>query len=150
MALHLQQQILDAVKTLLAAAGTAATSNVFLDRVDPLQKDELPAIVIEESPDGEAAEPYLIHGVEQRTFQVDIAGAVKGGAEAPAAARALGLEIEKAIAASAPLAVLCKGGVRIRASRQINTGEGDEVIPARQQRWEFIYYVRPEAPDVAV
>jgi hypothetical protein len=147
---HVQQQILDAVKTLLAAAGTAATSNVFLDRVDPLQRSELPGIAIEEAPDGEAAEPYLINGVEQRTYQVDIAGAVKGGATAAADARALGLQIEKAIAASAVLAALAKGGVRITASRQVNAGDGEEIITARQQRWAFTYYVRPETPDLVV
>jgi len=147
---HVQQQILDAVKTLLAAAATAATSKVFLDRVDALERGDLPAIVIEESPDGETAEPYLISGVEQRVLLVDVAGAVKGGASAPAAARALGLEIEKAMATSAALAALAKGGVRIIASRQINTGDGEEVITARQQRWAFTYFVRPEAPDVVV
>ncbi len=145
---HVQQQILDTLKTLLAAAGTAATSSVFLDRVDALQRSELPAIAIEEAPDGELSEPYLISGVEQRTLQVEVAGAVKGGATAAADARALGLQIEKAIAASAALASLAKGGVRILASRQANAGDGEEVITVRQQRWAFTYYVRPEAPDV--
>ncbi len=147
---HVQQQILDALKTLLAAAGTAATSSVFLDRVDTLQRNELPAIAIEEAPDGETAEPYLISGIEQRTLQVDVAGAVKGGATAPADARALGLQIEKAVATSSALAALAKGGVRILASRQANAGDGEETITARQQRWAFTYYVRPEAPDIVV
>lgn len=147
---HVQQQILDALKTLLAAAGTAATSSVFLDRVDPLQPSELPAIVIEEALDGETAEPYLISGVEQRVLQVDVAGAVKGGSSAPADARALGLQIEKAVAASSTLTALAKGGVRIMGSRQVNAGDGEEVITARQQRWAFTYYVRPEAPDIVV
>jgi hypothetical protein len=145
---HVQQQILDAVKTLLIAAATAAASRVFLDRVDPLQPGELPALLIEESPDGETSEPYTIHGLELRSYQVDITCAVSGATGAATAARDLGLQVEKAIATSTALANLSKEQVRIVAARMTNLGEGDTEIAARQQRWLFGYLVRAETPDV--
>lgn len=145
---HAQQQILNALQTLLAAGGTVASTRVFVDRVDPLQASELPAILIEEEGDGESAEPYTIHGVEQRELGVSVSGVLSHATTAAADARALGLAIEKLIAPSAALAVLAKLGVRITGSRMVISGEGDRLLAARQQSWRFTYLVNPASPDI--
>lgn len=147
MALHLQQQILNALKTRLLTSVTAAGSSVFLDRVDPLDSDELPAIVIEESPEGEAAEIYTISGVERRTYLVMVSCVVKDGEDAAAAARALGLQAEIAIATSQTLTRLAVLGVRLTASTMVSSGEGERRMAARQQRWQFEYLVNAQTPD---
>ena len=45
---HAQQQVLDAVRAALVLAATVAGARVFVDRVDPLQASELPAILVDE------------------------------------------------------------------------------------------------------
>lgn len=147
MPLHAQQQILNALQALLAAGGTVAGNRVYLDRVDPLQSDELPAILIEEE-DGETAEPYTIHGVEQRELSVSISAVLAHSSTAAADARAFGLAVEKLIAPSTALAALAKLGVRITASRPHNNGEGDRLLAARQQSWRFTYLVSATTPDI--
>lgn len=145
---HAQQQVLDALQALLAGGGTAAGARVFLDRVDPLQPNELPAILIEEEPEGESAEPYTVHGVERRELAVSVSGVVTHSTTAAADARALGLAIEKLVAPSTALAALAKLGVRITNSRLAINGEGDRLMAARQQSWRFVYLVNPATPDV--
>ncbi|MGH6625144.1 MAG: hypothetical protein ACRECD_01130 [Burkholderiaceae bacterium] len=145
---HAQQQILDALAALLSSGGTVAGTRVFVDRVDPLQANELPAILIEEDQEGESAEPYTIHGVEQRELSVLVSGVLSHSTTAAADARALGLAMEKLIAPSTALAALAKLGVRITHSRLVITGELDRLLAARQQSWRFTYLVNAATPDV--
>jgi hypothetical protein len=146
MALHAQQQILNALQALLAAGGTVAGASVFVDRVDPLQPEELPAILIEE--DGETVDPYTIHGVEQRELSVTVSPVLAHSTTAAADVRAFGLVVEKLIAPSTALAALAKLGVRITASRPVLNGEGDRMLAARQQSWRLTYLVNASTPDI--
>lgn len=148
MALHAQQQILEAVHTVLLAGATAAGSRVFLDRVDPLQAHELPALLVEEGGEGESAEVETIHGMERRTLAVSVSCVVSDGTTAAADARALGLQVEKLLAASATLAGLAKGAVAYAGSRIQISGESDRLMAARVQDWSLSYFARAEAPDV--
>lgn len=145
---HAQQQVLNALQALLAGGSTVAATRVFLDRVDPLQPDELPAILIEEDGDGETSELSTISGLEQRELAVQITGVVTQTTTAAADSRSLGLAIEKLISASAAIGALAKLGWRITSSRQVNNGEADRLFAARQQSWRFAYIVSPLAPDV--
>lgn len=147
---HVQQQVLEAVQAVLIAAATDAGSNVFLDRVDPVPAKSLPAILVYESDQGETAQPYTVHGLEQRTLSVVTAGVVKHCADAPKNARAFGLAVEVALNEDEgdTLAALCKLGWRMVTSRQINSGEGENLVAAREQVWQFTYLVNPAAPDV--
>lgn len=145
---HAQQQILDALKALLLAGGTVAGSRVYLDRVDPLQPGDLPAILIEESEDGESAEPFNLSGLEQRELGVTVSGVVTHGTTAAADARALGLQIEKLVSPSLTLAALASLGVRITNSRQVINGDGDRLLAARVQTWRLTYVVQANSPDI--
>lgn len=147
---HVQEQILAAVVERLIDADTAAGSNVFLDRVDPLQADELPALLVDESPQGESSQPYTVGGLEQRQYAVRVASVVSHTTAYGSRARDLGLQVEKALSSASVLTRLAKGGVRIVSSRLTLSGEVEEAKAARQQTWLFTYVVRPSAPDVAV
>jgi len=145
---HAQQQVLNALQVLLAAGATAAATRVFVDRTDPLQPDELPAIRIEEDGDGETSEPATIGGLEQRTLAVQVSCVLEDGTTAAADAREFGLAVEKLIAGSTSLAAIARMGWWITSSRQVNNGEADRLFSSRVQSWRFSYMVAATAPDV--
>lgn len=146
---HLQQQILDALKTVLVAGDTDAGERVYLDRMDPLRAKQLPAIVVQEGEAGDDVQPATIGGVQQRTLEVEIVCALKSCDDVAAQAREFGLAVEKLVApaTTASLATLCKGGWRLTNSRLERRGEGEEAVAARIQSWQFTYFARRATPD---
>lgn len=147
---HLQQQVLDLIQTTLAAGATVAGSRVFVDRVDPLQPQDLPAILVDEAGDGERIEPLTIGGGQQRSLSVQIVCVVAHGSAAAAQARSLGLAVEKLIQASLPLAALCRLGIELTGTRLQIAGDGDRLMSTREQAWVFSYAVRGETPDLTL
>lgn len=148
---HVQQQILDAVKSVLLASATDAGGNVFVDHLDPLALTQLPALLIEEAPSGESVAPSTVSGVQRRDLRVSITPVVAHASEYGARARELGLQVEKALSAAMPqLILLAKAGYAIETGRMLLSGEGKDAKAARQQIWRFSYIVRPGAPDVAL
>jgi hypothetical protein len=146
---HAQQQILDAVQAVLAAGGTVAGARVYLDRVDPLQATELPAVLIEED-GGEQAEQFTVHGIDKRSLSVAVHCVLAHSTTAASDARAFGLAVEKLLAASTSLAAKCSQGWRMTGSRQVNNGDGDRLLASRHQTWVFEYLVQATAPDVLI
>lgn len=145
---HAQQQILDALQALLIAGNTVAAGRVFVDRVDPLQANELPAILVEEGDNGERTEVAMLAGSERRELDVVIACVLAATSTAASDARAFGLAVEKLVSANAALRTLAKYGVNLTESRLIQSGEGDRLLASRQQTWRIAYLVNPTAPDV--
>lgn len=146
---HLQQQVLDAIKATLVAAVTAAGARVFVDWVDPLQ--DLPAILVDEAPDGETTSGTDLGPLRQRTLAVRVRCVVAAGSTAMAQARSLGLQAEQALAApGTALALLARGGVVMQSSRPNLDGDGDRVAALREQDWLVTYFTTSEAPDVPV
>lgn len=144
---HAQQQVLDALQTLLAAGGTVAGSRVYVDQVDPVQAHELPAILIEEE-DGETSEPATVGNIEQRELSVQVSCMLEDSTTAAAQAREFGLAVEKLIAGSAAIAAIARLGWNITSSRQVNNGAADRLFASRVQSWRFVYMVAATAPDV--
>ena len=145
---HAQQQILDALQALLIAGATAAAGRVFVDRVDPLQANELPAILIEEGDNGEQVETVMLGGHERRELNVVINCVLAASSTAAADARAFGLAAEKLVYPNAALQLLAKFGSRLTESRLVMIGDGDRLLAARVQTWRIAYLVNPTAPDV--
>lgn len=145
---HAQQQVLEAVRSILAAGATAASTRVYLDRVDNLQSDDLPAILVDEGEAGESVTPSTIDSFEERALDVSINCVVAHGTAAAAQARDLGLQVEKLLAASAALRALCKLGVQITGNRLVISGENDRLLASRAQDWRMTYMVAAEAPDL--
>ena len=144
---HAQQQILDALQTLLAAGSTVAGSRVFLDKVDPLQDGELPAILIKEADQGEEAEEIMLVGMQKRTLFVEVMAVLAASTSAAADSRTFGLAVEKLIMASAVIRGLCVLGVHLTRSKILIDGEGDRLLACRLQHWQFSYYLSPLNPD---
>lgn len=142
-----QLQILNALKTLLVAGSTAAGARVFLHRTDPLQADELPALVIEEA-GPITMETIMMDGSERRDMDVIVYCALAASDTAAADSMTFGLATEKLIAADTGLQTLCQFGVNILERSNPMNGEGDRFLAASQQKWRFGYWVHPLNPDV--
>jgi hypothetical protein len=145
---HAQQQILDALQAVLVAGATVAGVRVFVDRVDPLQPSELPAILIDEDAGGESAETDDLDGNERRELGVVILCVLSASSDAAASARAFGLAVEKLVSPSTALRTLSQTGPRMTSSRMLQNGDGDRLFGGRQQTWLIDYCVYPSAPDV--
>jgi hypothetical protein len=149
MAAHMQQQVLDAIVSALIGAETSAGESVFLDRVDRLPTNKLPAICVEEAADGETIESGSIRDLQERTLAVHIR-CVRGLTDRAAAeSRAFGLEVEKALRTSEALAALralCTD-YAITRSRLEQSTEGEQTYAQRVQDWTFTYVTRRGTPD---
>jgi len=146
---HVQQQILDGIVEALKAAGTAAGPRVFLDRLDPLQAIELPALLVEEAPQGEDVNPQTVSGSVQRVFSVLVSCVVAHATDYGRNARALGLEVELVLGART-FPHPKPGRSAIAASRMNFSGEGDRALALREQLWRFTYTTRRDAPETAL
>lgn len=147
---HMQQQVLDAVVAVLQGADTRAVNRVFADRLDNLTKDLLPAILVEESEEGETIDNVTIGDVQRRALPVRIKCVLPLSEKHATECREFGLEVEKAMqstAARAALVAICKGGYSITASRLDQSTEGEQTFAQRVQDWTFTYLTRRGAPD---
>lgn len=149
---HAQQQVLDALRTTLVAAATLAGARVFVDRADPLQAQDLPAILVDEAPEGETTQSGESLGpLYQRFLSVRVTCVVANGSTAKAQARELGLQAEKALAAAGTaIHTLAKGGVALQSSRPLDDPTADRLLAAREQDWLVTYFTHATAPDVLV
>jgi len=141
-----QQQIMTALQTLLAAAGTVASTRVYLDRVDSLQTTELPAIVIEER--GEAADVTELDDTQQRNSTFVVHCVLAHTTTAAYDARAFGSAVEKAIAGSADVKALAHMGMYMTESKTEINGDGDRLLASRDQVWQASYFVHPTNPEI--
>lgn len=141
-----QQQIMTALQTMLAAAGTVAGARVYLDRVDSLQAADLPAIVIDER--GEASEVIELDDTQQRTSTFGVHCVLAHTTTAAFDARAFGLAVEKAIAGSATVKALAHLGIYITDSKTEINGDGDRLLASRDQVWQASYLVHPTNPEI--
>jgi hypothetical protein len=145
---HAQQQVLDAIAASLVAAGTDAAARVFVDRVDPLQPQELPAVLVDEAPDGETTSADDFGPTYTRNLSVRVVCVVAQGSTA--GARELGLQVEKAMATGAALAAVAKGGVVLQNSRPQTDTQADRLLSLREQEWQLTYFTNAATPDVLV
>lgn len=146
--MHAVQQILNTVQAVLAAGGTPAGTRVFLDRIDPVQAAELPAILIDEADSGEQSQTEDLDGTERRELRITIVCLLAATTDAVAIARTFGLAIEKLIASNAGLKALSTNPPRLLSSRLLQNGEGDRLFAGREHIWLVDYCVFPAAPDV--
>lgn len=153
MADHVQQQILDAVKAVLVAAATVASTRVYLDRVDEVPQANLPAIDI--LPRDAAAEETIEATTfdwpptqrRELTFAINCTAA--GQTDSAKAARNLGKQVEQALLAS--LSAVSVGGysvpLAIIASATSSSGAGATALSTQGQTWRALYYTQAGVPD---
>lgn len=143
---HVQQLTLEAVQTAIALAAVVPTGRVYLDRIDPLQPNELPCICITE--DGPELVDYLGQEpdgfYQKRTLNVLVSCVVAPDATA-AAARTLGLAVEQALQRSTVLRGLM-AGYQISSSDYEQSGVAERLFNQRVQRWQFTYTTHSNDP----
>lgn len=147
---HIQQQILDAIQQTLATGGTAAGMRVYLEPLDPLEDDKLPAIVVEEARPGDRASEATVSAMQERTLDVAITCVVTHAQDYGRNTRALGLEVEKLLAAF-PMPTALRGivkAIQYVGSHPEFSGEGRMALAARIQIWRCTYFCQAHAPDV--
>ena len=154
MADHAHQRILEAVQAVLIAASTAASTRVYLDRVDELPSANLPAIdILGADETGEDAIEVLSIVwplMLRHTYTFTIACVCAQSIGAAKAARNLAKQVEAALLAG--LATVAVGGVAIdmavAGSAEVKSGDGAVAMFAVRQQWQVQYQTQGGAPDV--
>lgn len=147
---HLQRQILEAVRSILAAAATDAGQRVRVEGLNSLPASALPAIEIEAGDEeverqtlGKAGRATL-----RRELLIEIGCIVKGGGDHLARASELLAQVEEALCPSYPteLDVLLDGRPRLRGTRPQHDDAGAEPIYRIRSAWVCRYFCPEGAP----
>ena len=148
MANHIRQQIREKFGTTLNGLTTTG-SNVFESRVYPLENASLPALIIYTK--SETSEPIVIG--TQRLMSRDLLVVVEGYAKATSnfddTIDTISKEVEAAIAADRTLDGLAKDTYLESTEIEFN-GEGEKPLGYVSLTFLTNYYVKENAPDVAV
>jgi hypothetical protein len=154
MADHVQQQILEAVQTALAAAATAASSRVYLDRVDEIPQANLPAIDILGPDDiGEEAIEYLtMHfpPVQRRSYSFTVSSITALATGSAKAARNLAKQVEAALLAGSGTITVSGKAIDLVLAEGTERKDGAGTLPlfAVRQTWQAQYTTTGGTPDV--
>jgi hypothetical protein len=154
MADHVQQQILEAVQTVLVAAATAASSRVYLDRVDEIPQANLPAIDILGPEDtGEESIEYLtMHfpPVQQRSYSFTISSITALATGSAKAARNLAKQVEAALLAGTGTITVSGKTIELLLAEGAERKDGAGALPlfAVRQTWQAQYITTGGTPDV--
>jgi hypothetical protein len=148
MANHVRQQIREKIGTTLTGLTTTG-SNVFESRVYPLENANLPALIIYTKE--ESSEPIVIG--TQRLMSRELSVVVEGYAKATSnfddTIDTISKEVEAAIAADRTLDGLAKDTYLESTEIEFN-GEGEKPLGYVSLTFLTNYYVKENAPDVAV
>lgn len=151
MADHLQNQLLDFIAATIAAAGTDAGANVFLDRVDEIPTTRLPAVLIEGIGDIRVdAVTFDFPPAQERTYALAITSVVHHVSGAGRNARNLAGQVEAALLASSVVAGaggLANGPMRLQPGQEIRDGAGDVNLYGVRQVWHAGYVTAAGRPD---
>lgn len=146
---HMRQQALAAIKT--ATTGLATTgANVFLARVTPLQRAELPAGVIFSGRETIDPETFPRPRYQERRFQVDWIVHVRETDDFETELNEVMQEVEEALA---PAAVAASFGAKAITLRNIDAPQrvqNEVTYVQAAMNFEVFYIVAENAPDVAL
>lgn len=154
MADHVQQQILEAVQTVLVAASTAAGSHVYLDRVDEIPQGSLPLIDILGPDDtGEESIDYVtMHfpAVQRRAYSFAINSVTALASGSAKAARNLDKQIEAALLAAVGTITVSGKAIDLVISESAERKDGTGALPMYVVRrtWQAQYTTTAGTPDV--
>jgi hypothetical protein len=149
---HVTQQVLEAVQTALQDAATAAGSRVYLDRIQELPQDDLPAIDILGLNDG--AEEVIEHAtlgiptIQRRTLSFPVYCITRGLTGSPRAARNLAGQVEAALLASASAIVVGSTNILMALTGARGERRLDSALPffSVGQEWTATYFTTAGAP----
>ena len=151
---HMQDQILEAVRSTLVQAGTLAGDQVRIEGVDLLSASKTPAIEIEA---GEETVELLANGrdgrrTQRRDFRVEVRCVIASNDDYRGQAAALLAQVERALNGSAPtqVDVLVPERMRLLASRPETDGRGNQVVYQLRSVWLCRYLTTEGAPSTSV
>jgi hypothetical protein len=148
MALHLRQQIIEAIVTAVTGLDTTG-AHIFRSRVSPLQRTELPALIVRMAP---ATEDVLVDQLPaprilDRSARIEVAGVVVTKDNFDADLNQICLEVEQALAM--PIAGPWKH-LTLRRTDFNLTGTAEQPTGEVSMTYEAKYLAREDAPDVAL
>lgn len=157
MADHIHQRILDAVQTVLRTAATAASTNVYLDRVEEINVKNLPAIDIlgpDESADDDIALLTQMHfpapQLHAYRFSIRCVAVLANGSAK--AARNLAGQVEAALLASASAIAIDGVSISMFLDEVNEQKDGSTSIPifAVRQVWHAQFRTMAGAPTAPI
>lgn len=150
MALHLRDQIMDALATALTGLTTTA-ARVYVDRDDltePLGDNELPGITITQGDEQSEVLSLSPPATIQAVLDVDVVAHVKL-TTSTATRKQLNLisqQVQVAVGANRTLSGLCEHVAPVQASPEI-VADADKPIGRLRMRYQVLYLYRENAPD---
>ena len=149
-------QVLEALKTLIVAAATAAGSRVFVDRTaaDPFAAAELPAInlvSVEESVSTPSTVGAAYQGMQQNhTFQVVLQVLVSNTLDAGAIARLISAQAAQAIGTDPTLGGLCSNALQPTGKQWVFDDESETRFARQNNLWLCRYRTHSHDPFTAI
>lgn len=156
MALHMRDQIMDAIGAALGALTTTG-ARVYLDRDDltePLSGEELPGLTINQVSESKDYETIPHPRRISRVLDVDIVALVKRptGTAARKQLNLIDKEIETTLCANASTISLGVGAKYVKSPQSDFeiVGDADKPLGRARFRYQVFYLTDENAPDVAV
>lgn len=148
MAAHLDQQVVDAITTLVTGLTTTG-SNVFKDHVYPFAADDLPCVSVTST--DESVEYLDIHRPREQVkrITVGIDAVAMSAASMMSTLRTIRKEVEIALATNYSLGGLAKSLKLISASTRMDV-TGEQPVGVATMTYEIEVYCLETTPDVAL
>jgi hypothetical protein len=146
---HVREQIAEAVKTAVTGLATVGSTNVFRDRVSPLQRTELPALLVRWAPATEdiSADQFPAPRITDRTARIEVAAIVATKDGFGTLLNQIGLEVEQV------LAMPITGPWKHLTLRRVDfnlTGTAEQPTGEASMLYEARYFVVENAPETAL
>lgn len=152
MALHLRDQIVDAVKTLLTGLTTTG-ARCYVDRdidEEPIGAAELPALNIEQGDESSEAATISAPRTMQAFLDITVTGFSKlaTGTLARKKLNLISQEVQVAMAGDRSLGGLCKYTTLMQTDFELSS-QGEQPVGLVRMRYQVLYLYAENTPDVA-
>lgn len=143
---HMLVQIRDAIN---ADLSTLASASVFVDRVYPIEKQELPCVILAVGNETSSVATFGGSGYGMdRIAAVDLTICVSATTGYDSTAAQIQLDVEKLLAADFSLGGLVSSLTYMGRQKSIS-GDGDKPFVAFTLTYDAMYRVQSTSPDVA-
>lgn len=147
MADHMRKQALDAITT--AVTGLATTgANVFLGRVSPLEREQVPALVIRGGPERIEPDGLTRPRFQQRFYQVDVLVHVREADDYEEVLNQIIKEVETALASGSVPAGFGAKTITLRFIEAPLKAQNELTYVQSAMNFEVFYVAAENAPDV--
>jgi len=150
MAAHVITQIRDRFASALGSMITVPAEKVFVDRIYPLERSDMPCVLLSASSENVASATFGAPGIGvDRSLNIDIVICVSALSGYDNMANQIQMDIEQAMAANFTLGGVVSSVIYRGRSKSLN-GEGEAPFVSITMNWEVNYRTDSENPDVFV